>query len=103
MATRDEYVAQMKVKLDEWNAQIDELEAKARQARAQAAHKHQERIAELKRKRDQAQGKLKEIQAASEGAWEGLKLGAEQIWDDFKSTLQVSKEAFFEGLREDEK
>ena len=47
MSTRDEYVAKMQAKLDEWNAQIDELEAKARRAKAQAAQKHQERIAEL--------------------------------------------------------
>ena len=101
MSTRDEYVAKMKAKLDEWNAQIDELEAKTRRAKAQAAQKHQERIAELKRKRDEAQEKLEEIQGAGEDAWESLKSGAEQVWENITTTLQESKDAFFEGLQDD--
>ena len=36
MSTRDEYVAKMKHQLDEWNAEIDSLEAKVRQAKEDA-------------------------------------------------------------------
>jgi uncharacterized coiled-coil DUF342 family protein len=97
---RDEYVAKMKAKLDEWNTQIDELEAKARQAKAQVAQEHQERIVDLKRKRDQAQEKLKEVQEAGEDAWKTLTSGAERVWENMASTLRESKDAFFEGMHE---
>ena len=102
MNTRDEYVAKAQAKLDQWNAQIDELEARARQAKAQEVQKHQERIADLKRKRDEAQQKLEEIQGAGEDAWGSLKSGAEELWQDLTTTLQESKNAFFEGLQADE-
>jgi TMP repeat len=44
---------------------------------------------------------LAEIQRAGEDAWESLKSGAEQVWENIKTTLQESKDAFFEGLQDD--
>ena len=99
MNMRDEYVAKMKAKLDEWKAQIDELEAKARRAKAQAAQKHQERITELKGKRDEAQEKLEEIQGAGEDAWESLKSGAEQVWENVTTILQKARTPSSRGCK----
>jgi len=94
MSTRDEFVAQMQAKLDEWNAEIEELEAKARKQKAQATADYHARIAELKDKRDEAAKKLKEVQNASDDAWEELKTGAERIWDDVKQTYEETRRAF---------
>jgi predicted nuclease with TOPRIM domain len=99
MNTKDEYVAKMKAKLEEWSAQIDQLEAKSRELKAQATQEQQERIAELKRRREEAAAKLKEMQEASADSWESLKSGVEQIWEDTKLTLQQSKDAFAEGFQ----
>lgn len=96
MSKRDEFVAQMQAKLEEWNAEIDELEARARKQKAQATADYHARLAELKGKRDEAAEKLKEVQNASEDAWESLKTGAERIWDDVKQTVQDTKKAFSE-------
>ena len=73
MSTRDEFVAMLKAKLDGWNAEIDELEAKARQKKAQPDQRYAERVAALKQKRDEANDKLNEIQGATGDAWENLK------------------------------
>lgn len=97
MSKRDEYVAEMKAKLDEWNAEIDELEAKSKQAEAQARQRYLERVTELKSKRDEGRAKLDEIQSASEQSWETLKTGAETIWGDIKKTLKETRDAFNEG------
>ncbi len=102
MSTREEYVAQLKTKLDEWSAEIDKLEAMARQRKAQAEKDYQAHIAELKSKRDAAAEKLQEIQGASGDAWESLKAGTQCIWDDLKKTVSQSKDAFFEGMRDGE-
>lgn len=94
MSTRDEYVAKWQAKLDEWNADIDLLEAKARQVKAQMTQDHHERLAALKSKRDQAAEKLKEVQAASDAAWDNLKARSEEIWDGLKEALEETKQAY---------
>ena len=101
MATRDEFVTRLKAKLDEWNAEIDELEAKAAQQKARADQRYAEQIVALKQKRDEAAEKLKEIQGATGDAWESLKSGAETLWDGLSHTLKESKAAFLEGLQDD--
>lgn len=103
MGTKDEFVEQLKAKLDQWSAEIDQLEAKAREKKAQAAIDYQAQIAELKSKRDVAAEKLREVQGASGDAWENLKAGTQRIWDDLKNTVSESKDAFFEGMREQER
>jgi hypothetical protein len=90
---RDDYVAEMKVKLDVWNAAIDELEAKARKRQAQAAEDFTAQVNELKSKRDAATDKLQEIQNASKDAWEHLETGVERIWDDMKRTFEETSKA----------
>lgn len=94
MSKRDEFVSQMRAKLDEWNAEIDELDAKARKSKAQATSGYHARLADLKGKRDEAAEKLNEVENASEDAWESLKSGTERIWDDVKQTIQETRKAF---------
>lgn len=96
MSKRDEFVAQMQAKLEEWNAEIDELEAEARKRKAQATADYHARLTELKDKRDEATKKLQEVQNASDDAWESLQAGAERIWDNVKRTVQETRKAFSE-------
>ena len=48
MSERDAYVEKMKAKLDEWNAEIDRLEAKARGAEADARLRYNKQIESLR-------------------------------------------------------
>lgn len=93
MSKRDEIVAGLQAKLEEWNAEIDELEAKVRRQKARGKVEYYARLADFKAKRDEAAAKLLEVQNASEDAWESLKSGAERIWDDLKQTVQEAKKA----------
>jgi uncharacterized coiled-coil DUF342 family protein len=94
MKTRDDYVAEMKAKLDVWNAAIDALEAKARKRQAQTAEDFTAQVNELKSKRDEVKDRLQEIQNASEDAWERLETGAERIWDDMKQAFEETSKTF---------
>lgn len=98
MQSRDEYVKNMKEKLDELNAEIDVLEKKAQLEKLEMRKKYQHHIDGLKNKRDTAQAKLREIQNASEDSWESLKTGAEEVWGTAKKTFTDVREAFKEGL-----
>ena len=59
---RDDYVEQMKAKLDEWNAEIDKLQAQAKDAEEEAKEKYEAQLAEMRKQRDEAQAKMKEAQ-----------------------------------------
>ena len=48
MSERDLYVQEMKAKLDEWNAQVDRLLAKADAAQADAKLEYNEQVEALK-------------------------------------------------------
>jgi hypothetical protein len=94
MTTRHEYIEKFKNKLDEWDADIDELEAQAQKTKAELKFELEDQITSLKVKRDIAKLKLSEIMDASEEAWEDFKTGAEDAWSDLKSAMEKAKSHF---------
>jgi uncharacterized coiled-coil DUF342 family protein len=77
MSSRDEYVRKMQEKLEEWNAEIDLLTAKAGKVTADVRNEYNEQIAALKEKQATARQKVEELQHSGESAWEDLKSGIE--------------------------
>jgi len=94
MTSRHEYIDKFKVKLDEWDADIDELEDRAQKAKADLKSELDDQIRSLKLKRDIAKLKLSEIKDASEEAWEDVKAGAEEAWADVKDAMEKAKSHF---------
>ena len=80
MSSRDEYVRKMQAKLEEWNAEIDTLTAKAGKVTAEVRSELSEQLESLKAKQAVARQKIEEVQHAGEGAWEDLKSGIERAW-----------------------
>jgi predicted nuclease with TOPRIM domain len=97
---RDAYVQKLKAKLDEWNAEIDMLAAKADQAEAEAKIGYDRRLEDLCAKRTELEEKIAELQQSSEGAWEDLKQGLENSWDILKASFSRAKSGFERGYRE---
>lgn len=96
MSLKDEYIAKLKAQLDEWSAEIDELEVKAHLAKADAKDKYQEQLAVLKTKRDEAKSKVNELQGAAEDAWEELKKGGEEAWEAITKAVAEARKKFSE-------
>ena len=94
MSKRDEYVAKMKQLLDEQNAEIDKLEVKARQAKADSKAKYHEQVSALRLKYQEGQKKLEAIKAAAEDSWENLKGETEHVWEAFKDAVSQFKSHF---------
>jgi len=88
MSKRDEYVAKLKTQIDEWNVQVDKLEARAKQLSASARIGYDEQVKALYQQREVAKAKLAEIQAASDGAWEDLRHGVDGAWTAFRDALE---------------
>jgi uncharacterized coiled-coil DUF342 family protein len=100
---RDAYIQMLKAKLDEWNAEISRLAAKADQAEAGARLTYQERLEELRSKRGELEGKIAELQHAGESAWEEIKQGIESSWQVWKDSFARARTAFEKGYKEGRK
>ncbi|MGB5677450.1 MAG: hypothetical protein WBN36_06525 [Gammaproteobacteria bacterium] len=87
MTTRHEYIEKLKIKLDEWDNDIDELEAKALKTKSEVKYEVEDQVKSLRLKRDLARMKMSEIKDASEEAWEDLKEGADEAWLSLKEAM----------------
>ncbi len=94
MNEREAYVQKMKAKLDEWNADIEKLDAQTRKAQADAKVRYEKQLTELKANRDAAAQKLRELQNASVDAWESMRRGTEAAWADMAKAFREAAERF---------
>lgn len=78
------YKQKMAAQLAEWGAQIDLLEAKAKNTSADLEIKRTKELHELREKLLLASQKLNEFEKATGNAWKDVKVTADKIWDDIK-------------------
>ena len=94
MAKRDEYIAKMKLQLDELDAKMDKLEAKAKAAKEDARAKYKEEIAKLRQQSKLAKGKLEELKASGEDKWGAMVAEMEKIRDAVAHSYSYFKSQF---------
>ena len=88
MTTRHDYIEKFKTKLDEWDIEINELEAKALKAKADIKYELEDQLTSLRHKRDLARLKMNEVKEASEEAWVDIKAGADEAWGSLKEAIE---------------
>ena len=93
------YLKKLKAKMQEWNAEIDKLEAKAGQVKADVKIEYEKRIADLREKRKDFEDKLAEMKKAGDGTWEGLKQGLENSWEVLKTSFTKARSEFEKGYK----
>jgi len=94
MSTKKAYQQKLNAKLDEWNADINKLKAKADSAEADVKLEYHEQIENLKEKQTAAEQKLNELTQASDAAWEDLKAGTESAWNSLGNAVQNATARF---------
>ena len=94
MTTRHEYIEKFKSKLDKWDADIDELQARAKLTKAELETEFVDQLASLRVKRDIAKLKLAEMMDASEEAWDDIKEGADEAWSSLKEAIDKARSHF---------
>ncbi len=88
---REEYIEKIKLQLDEANLKMNELEAKAQQAKADAREKYDEEMVKLRQKSDLATAKLEELKAAGEDSWDAMVAEMEKIRAAFVHSFNYFK------------
>lgn len=88
MADRKQFVGKLKARLDEWDAQIDELEAKAKGAEASARSRYEDEVADVRRRAREARSTLTKLRDAGDDAWKELRDGAEESWNALQRALE---------------
>lgn len=94
MDEKTAYRRKLEARLDQWQAEIDKLRARAVEAGADASIEYQKQVEKLRGQQDAARERLKEIDAASGEAWRDLKAGAEKAWDDLESAISQARKRF---------
>ena len=94
MTKRDEFVEKMKRRLDEWNAEINRLDEKVHEVKADLKEKYESQIEELRQKGDEIEKKLEKSRAAGEDALEKLKSDADRTWTALKDSVNTFKSHF---------
>ena len=92
LENRRAYETQLDAQLAEWKADLDVLKAKARRTEGDAKVNYDKVIDALEQKHDEAGKLLRELQSASDEAWENVKTGTEKVWLEIKSQFQSSSE-----------
>jgi predicted nucleic acid-binding Zn-ribbon protein len=80
--------------LDEWEAEVDKLKAKASGASADAQLELNKQIEALEGKIGEGRTKFAEIADASEDAWESIKEVVESAWESMTSAFSDAAARF---------
>jgi len=81
----------MKQQLDELNAQLAKLEAKAKDVNAEARVKYEKQMGEIRKASKAAQKKMEEIKSAGEDKWEALVAEGDKLQKAFVHSFNYFK------------
>ncbi len=91
MSNRDEYTRKIKHQLDELSASMDDLEANAKTAKAEARETFKLEMGKLREQSKAAMAKLEELKEASEDGWKAMVEGTEKLRDAFTHSFHYFK------------
>ena len=94
MSDKQTYEKKLSAKLDEWQADIDKLKAKAEGTSAEAQAEYHRELRDLRDRRDAVHAKLQDVQSASVEAWSDVKKGADAAWDSMSDAMQSAWKRF---------
>lgn len=94
MSMKEAYEQKLQAQLDEWGAEIDQLKAKADNAKADAQLDYYKQIEELRSMQESTSNKLAELKDAGDDAWQDLKAGIDSARDSLGHALKSAASRF---------
>ncbi|MCF8467023.1 MAG: hypothetical protein K9G33_06440 [Sneathiella sp.] len=91
---KKEYEKKLKAQLEEWDADINRLSAKADAVRAEARVKYLDEVDKLRDQKKKAEARLSQFEDAQEGAWEDMKTGIDAAWKNLGYAVNNAVERF---------
>jgi len=91
---RKAYEEKLDAQLDQWNAQIALLKAKADKVKAETKIEYYKTIDALQHQQDDVRTKLHELKTAGDEAWEDLKIGAGKAWAEVEAAFHEATSKF---------
>lgn len=91
---RDAYVAKLKAKIDDWNAEISSLEARAHQVGANSKAEVQRQLDNAKARRDDVVAKVEGLRQAGDDAWKELKGGVKGSLKELDRAVRAASSKF---------
>lgn len=91
MTKQSIYIEKMKSQLDELNANMNKLQAKAEEAKEDARDMYKAEMAKLQDQSKLAVAKLGEMKTASEETWESMVVEMEKVRDAFTHSFHYFK------------
>lgn len=94
MADKEIYEKKLQAQLDEWKAEMEKLQAKARGASADAQAEYDEQVKKLRAHRDEMAQQMKKLNDASGDAWEDVRKGVDSAWDSMSEAMKSAWNRF---------
>jgi hypothetical protein len=94
MRTKDEYCATMETEIKNWDAEVDNLNAKGKQMSADAQVGYDTQLKAMRADRDLAYSKLQELRTSHESAWQHMQSGMDAAWTSMKNALDKAASQF---------
>ena len=91
---KEEYIDKIAKDLKEVSATIDEFEARAARVKMELQEELGDRLVELKEKRDQLEGSLRELKGAAGTAWDVMQAGIEKAKQDLTGSFRAARDVF---------
>ena len=91
MTKHSVYIEKMKSQFDELNANMNALNAKAKEAKEDARDMYKAEMAKLQKQSDLAKAKLEEMQTATEEGWDAMVAEMDKVRDAFVHSFHYFK------------
>jgi hypothetical protein len=91
MTSKQAFIQKLEGKLEGWQADMDALKAKMKEADADAKMNLEKRYNDLRIKYKEGENKIKEVANASEDKWESMKSDIDNFWNDMKLSAEKIK------------
>lgn len=88
--SRQAYIEKVKAQLDQYDAQLAEMKARADQVAASAQVEYHSMMEEALVKRDAMQAQLTKLHRSSESAWEELQNGLEKAGQELQKSFEAA-------------
>jgi len=94
MTASDAYEKKMEARLEQIDAEIDKLKAKAKAAEADAQLEYTRHLSDLRQRRDAAGAQLAQLRQAGDDALDDVRAGVENAWKELKDAVDQARSRF---------